>query len=241
MIQKKFRVKPLYKTFCRLKQNVQNRTKLYNFKKKKWNRLLKYLKKIQNLHKYYKYDHFLYYKYRSSFYFKTKFKLNLYTKQKLSLFYGNLTKNYIKFIVRKATKYFFINNFSKNFIHTNLYFIEQLESKIDIILYRSNFVTSIRKAKQLVSHGNVFVNKKRVKNSFYIIKKGDLITIKPDSYFILKNNYNNLENWFIPPKYLQINYKTFQIILVSDIKYTKIIHVFPFWLNINSLIKNYTL
>ena len=49
----KKRNKPFYKQFLRLRQNVQNRTKLFTFKKQKWQRFnltlkkqLKFLKKI---------------------------------------------------------------------------------------------------------------------------------------------------------------------------------------------------
>ena len=41
---KKRRHKPLYKKFLNLRKNVQNRRKLLKFKKRKWQKLVNYLK-----------------------------------------------------------------------------------------------------------------------------------------------------------------------------------------------------
>ena len=43
--EKKNRFKPLYKQFIKLRENVQNREKILNFKKKKWSNLLFYYKR----------------------------------------------------------------------------------------------------------------------------------------------------------------------------------------------------
>ena len=39
MLNKKKRLQPLYKQFCKLRQNVQNKKKLLNFKSEKWKNL----------------------------------------------------------------------------------------------------------------------------------------------------------------------------------------------------------
>jgi len=42
------RHKPFYKQFLRLRQNIQDRTKLFTFKKQKWQRFQQNLKKTEN-------------------------------------------------------------------------------------------------------------------------------------------------------------------------------------------------
>jgi len=233
MFKKTSRFKPLYKKFVRLRQNVQNRKKLYNFNRKKWQNLLKFLLKLKRRRRKIRiYDHNIYYKPRFTFYFKNRFRFKLYTKNRLNLFYGSLSKRYLKLIVKNALK---------NVINVNLYFIEILERRIDTILYRSHFVPSIRNARQLISHGQIFVNNQQVKNNSYIVKKGDLIDINLKSHNLIKDNIYGSNKWPIPPNYLQINYKTFQILLISNVKHSKVIFHFPFWLNINSLIKCYNI
>lgn len=235
---KKHRYKPLYKKFVLLRQNVQNRKKIYNFKKQKWQKLLKYLLNLKKgKRKIRMYDHNIYYKPKFTFYLKNKYRANLQTKKRFNIFYGNFTKRYLKNNTEKILK---IKKSFKYSSNINSYFIENFESRIDIILYRAHFVLSIRNARQLISHGQVFINHKIVKNSSHCVKKGDFIHINLKSHDLISNCLNNLNYWPISPKYLLINYKTYQIILLSDIKYTNIIFHFPFWLNINSLIKCYS-
>ena len=49
----------------------------------------------------------------------------------------------------------------------------------------------------------------------------------------------SFENSSIIPKYLEINFKTFQCLIISDINLNKIVYNFPFWLNLNKLFKSY--
>lgn len=241
-MNQKSKFKPLYKKFCRLRQNVQNRTKLFKFKKTKWKKLLKYLKKSRKYKEKKYFDHFIYNKPKYSFRFKKNFIQKLHMKQMFKLFYGGLTNSYLKNISKKANKCFFNTSnkmFFTNTILNQSFFIELLESRIDNILYRSNFVLSIRKARQAISHGHIYVNNVKIKDNSYFVKKGDLIIINIKSCYLIKNIRNKF--LFIPPKYLLINYKTFQIYVIANIRITKIINIFPFKININSLLKIFSL
>ena len=60
-------------------------------------------------------------------------------------------------------------------------FIELLESRLDNVVYRLGFTPSRLAARQLVVHGHIFVNKKRVKSPGYELVKGDVITIREES------------------------------------------------------------
>ena len=61
----------------------------------------------------------------------------------------------------------------------NLLFL--LERRLDNAVYRAGFSTSRRQARQLVNHGHVLVNDRKVDIPSYQVKPGDLLTIKDAS------------------------------------------------------------
>ena len=60
----------------------------------------------------------------------------------------------------------------------NLLFL--LESRLDNLVYRAGFATTRRGARQLVNHGHVTVNGKKVDIPSYRVKIGDVISLKAD-------------------------------------------------------------
>lgn len=233
---KKRRYKPLYKKFLNLKQNVQSRPRLLKFKKRKWKKLIEFLQRVQNKRpgKFKLYD---YQRYPLlTFSFKNNFRYKLHTKQKISYFYGGLSKKYLKTIVKTALNK---PKSKKKVTNSKLFFIEILEKRLDTILHRAHFVNSIRNARQLISHNHVFVNKKRVKNCNFLLKRGDLVEVSPKAQHLIENNIKLSNGWPMPPKYLQINYRTFQILFVEDIRSTNLSLHFPFWLDFGALLKYY--
>jgi small subunit ribosomal protein S4 len=61
----------------------------------------------------------------------------------------------------------------------NLLFL--LERRLDNAMYRAGFSTSRRQARQLVNHGHVLVNERKVDIPSYQVKPGDTLTIKEPS------------------------------------------------------------
>ena len=59
-------------------------------------------------------------------------------------------------------------------------FLRLLESRLDNLVYRIGFSTTRRGARQLVNHGHVTVNGKKVDIPSYRCKPGDVITLKED-------------------------------------------------------------
>jgi ribosomal protein S4 len=258
---KKRRHKPFYKQLIRLRKNVQNRrifrvvntnsssienlnyshsALITKFKKRKWEKFNNDLKKIFKYRKkkFQIYDHFKFYHIkRFSNYFKKKFSNKLSAKKSLSLFYGGLLKKYLKKQINFSLKK--ITYSRKNFGNTNFFFIKILESRLDSVLYRSFFTLSFRSARQLITHGHIFVNKKIVKISSFILKKGDLIEINTKYHKLILQNIQRSYIWPIPPKYLLINFKTFQILFDENIEATNFSTHFPFRLDINTLTKYY--
>jgi len=256
---KKHRHKPLYKQFVRLKKNVQNRrilrirrskplssklnysynTLIVKFKKQKWKGFIGYLEKILKYRKrnFKMYNIKLYHVQRFPDYLKKKHSNKIQAKKSLSLFYGGLLENYLKKQINislKTTAYS-----RKNFGNINLFLIKILESRLDTVLYRSFFTLSVRSAKQLITHGHVLVNKKIVKTNSFILKKGDLIEISPKNHKWIYTNIQRSFIWPLIPKYLLINFRTFQIIFNENIESTNFSTHFPFFVNLNILMKYY--
>lgn len=81
--------------------------------------------------------------------------------------------------------------------------IKLLERRLDNVVYRLHFATSRPAASQLVSHGHIFVNGKRVDIPSYIVKPGDEISVAPLSkkLAVIQNSLapytksNNTEPW----------------------------------------------
>ena len=59
-------------------------------------------------------------------------------------------------------------------------FLRLLESRLDNLVYRIGFATTRRGARQLVNHGHVTVNGKKVDIPSYRVKVGDVISLKED-------------------------------------------------------------
>ena len=57
-------------------------------------------------------------------------------------------------------------------------FLKLLESRLDNLVYRMGFATTRRAARQLVNHGHVTVNGKKVDIPSYRVKVGDVISLK---------------------------------------------------------------
>ncbi len=58
--------------------------------------------------------------------------------------------------------------------------IKSLESRLDNTVYRMGFAESRPKAKQLVSHGLIFVNGRKVDIPSYVVSEGDKISVNPN-------------------------------------------------------------
>lgn len=235
---KKRRYKPLYKKLFNTRKNVQNKKKILKFKKKKWIKFIKYLTNYLswNQKKPFTINDFYVSKFLSlGNSFKKKFRNDLQDNKKFNLFYRGLKKRFIKTQVRLM--------FNKKLKNFNSSLLELFESRLDSVLYRACFCSSIRNAQQLISHGCVKVNKQVIKKKSYILKQGDLVEVSLLYSNLVKINIKRLKKlktffWPIPPDYLIIKYKTLQIV-VGDINFFNFSNHFSFWLNTNSILNSY--
>ncbi|GAB6074850.1 30S ribosomal protein S4 [Nautilia lithotrophica] len=104
----------------------------------------------------------------------SEYGLQLREKQKIKYYYGVLEKQFRKFF-KEANR-------QEGSTGENL--IKLLERRLDNVVYRMGFATTRRFARQLVTHGHVLVNGKKVNIPSYLVKEGDRIEIKEKS----KNN-----------------------------------------------------
>lgn len=206
-LKKKSRFKPLYKQFGNINENIQNRKKLLKFKKKKWEKLIQNYKRKLKWYKKFKpkdQTQFLVAQYPiRNFSYKKRHKNTLLEIKKFKLFYGGVSNKKLKKLIKIT--------FSKKFKNSEFTFLNFFESRLDTVLYRAKFCLSIRAARQWIFHNKVFINKKFAKTKSYILKPGDLIALDFNFLKFAVKNVKYSETFFIPPKYLIINYKTMQI------------------------------
>jgi small subunit ribosomal protein S4 len=98
--------------------------------------------------------------------------IQLNAKQKLKAYYGNINERQFRNIYKKATML-------KGDTSENL--IGLLERRLDAIIYRAKFSTTIFSARQLINHGHVKVNNKKVNIASYLVKEEDTIEIRDKS------------------------------------------------------------
>ena len=235
------RYKPFYKQFLRLRQNIQDRAKLFKFKKQKWQRFQQYSKNQLKFYKRFKIrDQFQLFvsKFASKGNsFQKKFRNNLYERKLFSLFYGGLKKSYLKKrIFKSITTKYYVHSDVIDFRYNTLKFFE---SRLDTVIHRANFSLSIKEASQLILHGHVLVNGVTIRTKSYILKTNDLVEVAYNlkSRALVKKSLDRSNFWPIPPKHLLINHKTLQILFVYS-EGVNLMPVFNHYLNLDSVISN---
>ena len=119
-------------------------------------------------------------------------------KQKLRETYGVSEKQFRRlFVIAKADKD----------VVTGLAFMRLLETRLDNLVYRLGFARTRRQARQLVNHGHVLVNGKKVDTPSYLVKINDLISLeeKAKSFAIVKDA---MENQVSLVNYVTVNKET---------------------------------
>ena len=70
---------------------------------------------------------------------------------------------------------------------TGTIMLQTLESRLDNVLYRAGFAITRRQARQIVNHAHVLVNGKKVDIPSYLLKVGDVVTVRENSKEFVKN------------------------------------------------------
>jgi len=102
----------------------------------------------------------------------SEYAIQLREKQKMKLTYGIRERqfaNYLKEVKKKGRG------------DAAAYLLEILESRFDNVVFRSGLVESRAKARQIISHGHIMVNNRKVNIPSFRLKIGDKISIRPQS------------------------------------------------------------
>lgn len=137
------------------------------------------------------------------------FRERLLEKQKLRYNYGITEKQMVNYISEAKRR--------KGSTELNL--LQLLELRLDTIVYRLGFAITIPAARQLVNHGHIVVNDKKVTIPSFECRVIDVITIKNKkvSHQLIETNFNLHK--FKP------NYKHLEIILVDGCKIARIVRL----------------
>lgn len=101
----------------------------------------------------------------------SNYSVQLTEKQKVRFMYGISEKQFKKLVTESGKM--------KGVHGENLFIL--LESRLDNLVYRIGFANTRRGARQLVNHGHITVNGKKVDIPSYRVKPGDVISLKEQS------------------------------------------------------------
>jgi len=98
----------------------------------------------------------------------SEYAIRLREKQKVKRYYGVFERQFMRYF-HKAER-------MKGNTGENL--LQLLERRLDNVVYKLNFAPSRKAARQLISHGHIYVNGRKVNISNYSVSIGDRITVK---------------------------------------------------------------
>ena len=204
--------KPLYKHILALRENVQNRRKIFKFGNKKWIKFIDtYMYKFRRFWKSRAWDSNRYLASLRPFKFFSywkRYKSSKLELKKFRLMNGHLSSRSSKIYLKRNKSPWTLKQF--------------MESRLNNILYQCKFVSSFKEADQMILQKKVYVNERIVTAKCFLLRPGDTIRIHWKS---LSSVWKNIKEWYqeepqtkrwytwpLPPKHLIINYKILSIV-----------------------------
>ena len=116
----------------------------------------------------------------------SNYSIQLNEKQKVKITYG-LNEKQFRILFNKASKMQGIHGEN---------FLKLLESRLDNVTYRMGLAKTRRGSRQLVNHGHILVNGKKVDIPSYSVKPGDVISVKESSkdHKAIKESLESISN-----------------------------------------------
>lgn len=102
---------------------------------------------------------------------ESEYAMQLREKQKVKFIYGVLEKQFHKYYLKASHM--------KGITGDNM--LQLLELRLDNVVYRLGLGKTRRMARQVVTHGHILVNGRKVDIPSYTVKAGDVITIRQQS------------------------------------------------------------
>ena len=118
----------------------------------------------------------------------SEYAIHLNEKQKIRLTYLVNEKQFVRYY----------NEASRRKGVTGTILLQLLESRLDNIIFRTGFAISRKQARQIVNHGHVLVNGKRVDIPSFLVKPGDVITFKAGSTDFIKSVLGSIDMAIAP-------------------------------------------
>ena len=153
----------------------------------------------------------------------------LEAKQKMKFYYGNMNERQFRNVYRKAIQ-------KKGNTTENL--VGFLESRLDTVVYRAKFATTVFSARQLINHGHIKVNGKKVNISSYLVKAEDTIEIKDKSKDIITIVGALVSKEREVPDYIQMDEKNKKATLIRIPKFSEV--PYPVIMEPNLVIEYYS-
>ncbi len=146
----------------------------------------------------------------------SEYKRELMEKQKLKYWY-NLKERQLKKYVEEVLK---MRGKVKD---ASVLLIQNLEKRLDNVVYRLGFASSRDQARQMVSHKFFLVNGESVNIPSYRLKVGDVVTLKPQKLkkVILKDIKEKLKK-HTPPSWLSLDPEKLEGKLIAEPKVEEI-------------------
>ena len=155
--------------------------------------------------------------------------IQLQAKQKLKGYYGNITEKQFRNIYKKAAM-------QKGDTGENL--IGLLERRLDAVVYRARFSTTIFSARQLINHGHVKVNGKKVNIGSYVVKEEDTIEIRDKSKQLAFIDIALANKERETPEYISMDEKNKKVTFVRTPKFEEV--PYPVVMEPNLVIEYYS-
>ena len=139
--------------------------------------------------------------------------MQLEAKQKMKFYYGNMNERQFRNVFRKALS-------KKGNTSENL--IALLERRLDTVIYRAKFAITVFLARQLINHGHIRVNGKKVNIPSYLVKEEDAIEVRDKSKELttIVGSLVNKEREI--PEYIQMDEKNRKAKLIRIPKFSEV-------------------
>ena len=155
--------------------------------------------------------------------------IQLQAKQKLKSYYGNMNERQFRNCYRKAIK-------KKGDTVENL--IGLLEKRLDIIVYRAKFALTVFSSRQLINHGHIKVNGKKVNIPGYLLKEEDSIEIRDKSKQLAIIDIALANKERETPEYIQMDEKNKKLKFIRIPKFEEI--PYPIVMEPNLVVEYYS-
>tara|TARA_Y100001936_G_scaffold61867_1_gene60880 strand:+ start:115 stop:732 length:618 start_codon:yes stop_codon:yes gene_type:complete len=155
--------------------------------------------------------------------------IQLLAKQKLKSYYGNMNERQFRNVYKKAIM-------KKGDTAENL--IGLLERRLDAVIYRSKLSNTIFSSRQLINHGHVKVNGKKVNVSSFQVKEEDTVEIKDKSKQLAMIDIALANKEREVPEYIQVDEKNKKVKFVRVPKFEEV--PYPVVMEPNLVIEYYS-